>query len=80
VECSDGTYYTGITNNVIKRIVKHNLGTGAKYTCARRPVKLVYSELNYTKSQALKREYAIKKLSRKRKEELIFSIIPMVVY
>lgn len=71
VECRDNTYYTGKTTNLDKRIKAHNLGKGAKYTKARRPVKLVYLEEYDEKSTALKREYAIKQLTRKQKEQLI---------
>lgn len=71
VECRDNTYYTGWTTNLDKRIKAHNLGKGAKYTKARRPVKLVYLEEYDDKSSALKREYAIKQLTRKQKEQLI---------
>ena len=71
LECSDHSYYTGYTNNLQKRIDTHNNGKGAKYTKARRPVKLIYFEHFNDKSSALKREYAIKGLTRKRKEELI---------
>lgn len=71
VECSDNTYYTGWTTNLDKRINAHNLGKGAKYTKARRPVKLVYLEEYDDKSSALKREYVIKQLTRKQKEQLI---------
>ncbi len=71
VECADGTYYTGWTNHLEKRIQDHNDGKGAKYTKARTPVTLVYYETFETKSEALKREAAIKKLSRREKEALI---------
>lgn len=72
VECSDGSYYTGASNDIDKRIIAHNSAkSGAKYTRTRRPVKLVYSELIGTKSKAMKREYAIKQMTRKEKEELI---------
>lgn len=67
VKCSDGTLYTGYTNNLNRRIKEHNEGEGAKYTKGRRPVDLVYSEKFKTKSKALKREYRIKQLSRKKK-------------
>jgi putative endonuclease len=69
--CSDNTLYTGWTNDLKSRITAHNAGAGAKYTKARLPVKLVYSEILNTKSEALKREIEIKKLSRKKKLELI---------
>ncbi len=72
LECSDKTLYTGYTNDVEKRIKNHNEGkTGAKYTRARRPVKLVHQENFRTLSPALKREIAIKKLSRQEKIKLI---------
>lgn len=71
VQCADGTYYTGWTNNLENRIRIHNSGKGSKYTHARLPVKLVYHETHATKSEAMKREYAIKQLSRREKQELI---------
>jgi putative endonuclease len=72
MECSDKTLYTGSTNNIEKRIQEHNATTaGAKYTRARRPVKLVYVEICSTPSIALKREAEIKKLSRAQKLLLI---------
>lgn len=72
VECSDGTYYTGWTNDIKKRIENHNSGKGAKYTKTRRPVTLVYYEMFETKQEAMKREYAIKQMSRTKKERLIW--------
>ena len=72
VRCKDKTLYTGYTNNLEKRIHDHNFSKiGAKYTRARRPVRLVYSENYRTLSKALKREIAIKKLSRIEKLLLI---------
>ena len=71
LKCSDGTYYTGWTNNLEKRVSDHNLGRGAKYTKARRPVELIYYEEFITKEEAMKREYAIKHLTRQKKEQLI---------
>ena len=71
VQCCDGSLYTGWTTDVEKRVTAHNAGTGAKYTKARRPVTLVYFEALESKSEALKREAAIKKLSRSDKLELI---------
>ena len=71
VECKDGTLYTGWTNNLEKRIADHNSGNGAKYTRARKPVTLVYYETFEAKEEAMKREYAIKHMSRKEKEKLI---------
>jgi putative endonuclease len=71
LECNDKTLYTGYTTDIAKRVEAHNAGkTGAKYTKARRPVKLKYSEKHKTLSSALKREHALKKLSRKEKLEL----------
>ena len=71
LKCSDGTLYTGWTNDLDKRVEAHNSGKGAKYTKARRPVELVYYEKFETKEQAMKREYAIKQLGRKEKQKLI---------
>jgi len=71
VECKDGTYYTGFTNDLDKRIRHHNEGCGAKYVKNKLPVKLVYSkEYRYYKN-VLRREKNIKKLTRKQKEKLI---------
>lgn len=66
LKCSDGTLYTGWTNDLEKRVEAHNSGKGAKYTKARRPVELAYYEEFETKEQAMKREYAIKQLREKR--------------
>ena len=71
VKCTDDTLYTGIAKDVTERIDKHNAGTGAKYTRARRPVVEVYREEAATRSDATKREIEIKKLSRKKKLHLI---------
>lgn len=71
VRCSDNTYYTGWTNDLNKRIADHNAKRGAKYTKSRTPVVLEYFETYQTKSQALKREFEIKQLSRAQKEKLI---------
>ncbi len=71
LKCSDGTLYTGWTNNLEKRLKEHNAGQGAKYTRGRRPVKLVYTEIHDTKREAMQREAQIKKLTRKEKEALI---------
>ena len=71
LECSDGTYYTGWTNDLEKRVKMHNAGRGAKYTRARRPVILAYYEVFQTKEEAMRREWEIKQLSRKGKEKLI---------
>ena len=71
LKCKDDSLYTGWTNDLKKRITSHNAGKGAKYTNARRPVELVYYEEFQTREESMKREYAIKQLSRKEKEALI---------
>ena len=71
LRCGDGTLYTGITTDVEKRLEVHRSGKGAKYTRGRGPLELVYREECPDKSTALKREYAIKQLSKTEKENLI---------
>ena len=72
VECSDKTLYTGIAKDVHRRLEEHNSSKlGAKYTRARRPVELVFSEKSGTRSEACKREAEIKKLTRIQKKSLI---------
>lgn len=71
LRCADDTLYTGITNDLTKRLAAHNAGTAAKYTRARRPVAVVFVEHCADKSSALKRELALKKLSRAHKLRLI---------
>lgn len=71
LECNDKSLYTGWTTDLKKRLAMHNQGKGAKYTSGRRPVKLVYFEEFDTKEEAMKREYAIKQLSRQEKLRLI---------
>ncbi len=71
IKCADNTLYTGWTTNIAKRLETHNSGKGAKYTRSRRPVKLVYLEEFDDKIEAQKREYAIKQLTRIKKEKLI---------
>ena len=71
LECADGSLYTGISNDLARRIESHNAGKGAKYTRSRLPVKLVYSEAAPDKSEALKKEIKMKQMSRKDKLELI---------
>lgn len=71
LECSDGTLYTGWTNNLDKRIEQHCNGTGAKYTRGRGPVTLVYHEEFNDKRDAMRREYEIKRYSRINKLKLI---------
>ena len=72
LRCADNTLYTGITTDVVRRLVEHNSSNlGAKYTHSRRPCILVHSEGWYTHSEALKREIAIKKMKRGEKQKLI---------
>ncbi len=73
VACDDGTYYTGYTTDVERRVAEHNDGTGAKYTRGRRPVELVHVETYDSQSAAMQREYAIKQLRRSKKKRLIGS-------
>ncbi len=70
LHCADGTLYTGITDDVKKRLAAHRAGKGAKYTRGRGPLELVYVEEQLDKSAALRREIAIKKLPRKEKLKL----------
>ena len=70
VKCGDGTYYTGWTNDIEKRLKTHNEGKGAKYTKTRRPVTLVYYESFQTKEEAMRREWEIKQMKRGEKEKL----------
>lgn len=71
IECSDGTLYTGITNDLDRRITAHNDGRGAKYTKSRRPVRLRFSEPAADRKNASRREYAIKSLRKAEKMRLI---------
>jgi len=75
LRCADNSLYTGITTNVVRRIDEHNglgaKGAGAKYTRMRQPVELVYQEQVDSRSEAGKREAALKKLSKKEKESLV---------
>lgn len=73
LQCGDGSLYTGITNDLSSRVLKHNSGKGAKYTRSRRPVLPVYAEYAQGRSGASKREAQIKKLKRSSKEELVYS-------
>lgn len=67
LECRDGSLYTGITNDLDKRVAAHNAGKGARYTRSRRPVRLRHREPAKDKGAALKREAALKRLSRPQK-------------
>ena len=74
LKCSDNTLYTGWTNNLEKRLKVHQSGKGAKYTRGRLPVELLYFEEFEEKSDALKREIRIKKLSKEKKLKLVMKI------
>lgn len=71
LRCGDGSLYTGVTDNVERRLAAHRSGRGAKYTRGRGPLEMVYTEEVPDKSAALRREYQIKRLSREEKERLI---------
>ena len=71
LRCSDGSLYTGTTNDIDRRVKMHNAGQGAKYTKTRRPVTIVFQKKRMTRSQALIRECAIKSLPKKEKEALV---------
>ncbi len=71
LECGDGTLYTGITDDVARRLAQHSAGKGAKYTRGRGPLKLVYQETCGTHSDASKREYEVHRMSRQEKLNLI---------
>ena len=76
LRCGDGTLYTGITNDLPRRLAAHGSGRGAKYTRSRLPVELVYQEAVPDRSAALQREAAIKRLDRRRKLALIAAFRP----
>lgn len=71
LRCADGSLYTGWTNDLERRLAAHNAGTASKYTRARRPVELVYHEAFSTREEAMRREWAVKQLSRAEKLALI---------
>lgn len=71
LRCGDGTLYTGITTDVERRLEAHRQGRGAKYARGRGPLELAYQEKCGTHSEALKREYTVKRLTREEKEDLI---------
>ena len=71
LRCADGSLYTGITNDLIRRCKQHNAGTASRYTRSRLPTVLVYQESHSSQSMALKRELEIKSFSRQKKESLI---------
>ncbi|MBW8350992.1 GIY-YIG nuclease family protein [Bacillus sp. IITD106] len=71
LECKDGSYYGGYTIDLSRRLAQHNSGKGAKYTRVRNPVKMIYAEKYESKSEALRAEYAFKRLPRKKKEQFL---------
>jgi putative endonuclease len=71
VRCADGSLYTGWTTDLFRRVAQHNAGRGGRYTRTHRPVELVYQEEVSNRSAAMRRERALKKLDRERKERLI---------
>ena len=71
LRCGDGTLYTGIARDVEKRLAAHRSGKGAKYTRGRGPLEIVYRERCVDQGEALRREYAVKQLTREEKERLI---------
>ncbi len=79
LRCADATLYTGITNDFAKRFAAHSAGKGARYTRSRLPLRCVYFETAASKSDALKREHAIKRLPRNEKWELAASLRKMAV-
>ncbi len=79
LECADSTFYTGVTTDLDRRLLEHNGSLeGAKYTKARQPVQLIYSEEKPDRSQAQKREAEIKKMSRLEKQKLIEKLIELL--
>jgi predicted GIY-YIG superfamily endonuclease len=73
LKCCDGTLYTGITNDLSRRVKQHNDGTASRYTRSRLPVRIVYQERCRNQSSALKKECRIKSLSRQEKKDYIKS-------
>lgn len=79
LECADGTYYTGWTTDLDRRVAVHNAGRGSRYTRLRRPVKLIYWEEHPDRSSAQRRELAVKRLPRARKMTLVADFQPIDV-
>jgi predicted GIY-YIG superfamily endonuclease len=77
LKCGDGTFYTGVTNDVERRLLAHREGRGARYTRTRQPVELVYRESCGLRADALKRECAVKSLGRQAKKALISGVSPV---
>jgi len=72
LRCGDGSFYTGITNRLDHRLKAHEKGLASRYTRSRLPVRLIYRKACRSRSDALKKEWAVKLLSREKKERLIF--------
>ena len=77
LECTDGSYYTGYTTDVERRVAEHDAGEGARYTRGRTPVSLAHAEGYADRSAAMSREYEIKQFSRRRKERLVGGDLPL---
>lgn len=76
LRCADNSLYTGITNNLEERLIKHNKGTASKYTRAKLPVNIVYTEAHPDLRTAAKREYEIKGWTKQKKERFLLEIKP----
>ena len=74
VECKDGSFYTGVTTDLRRRLLEHNAGKGGAYTRSKRPVKLLFQEIHPNRSSALKREAEIKNWPRARKKQFVSRI------
>lgn len=79
LRCADGTLYTGTTNDLRRRLQQHNAGKGARYTAGRRPVGLVYVENCVSRSEALRREAGLRRLSRREKLRLVAANAPKLL-
>ena len=73
LKCRDDTWYTGITTDLARRVLEHNAGRASRYTRSRLPITVIYQEPCSSRSTALKKEYAVKQLSRKEKAEYMTS-------
>ncbi|MBU4199642.1 MAG: GIY-YIG nuclease family protein [Verrucomicrobia bacterium] len=80
IECRDGSFYTGITNNLSERMIEHNTGTGSSWTRIRRPLRLCYAERHPDKSFARKREIEIKGWRREKKKALLNAPCNLIVF
>jgi putative endonuclease len=73
LECCDGSYYTGVTSDLERRLMQHSKGLGSKYVRSRRPFKLVYCEEYGSSQEARRRELEVKRMSRREKHELVLN-------